>query len=308
MASLLFTGSAFGQLIKPPATPKEKLGRFEIIGNTILTVDDDFKEIVTRPFKNPNLVDNSFKFFALITTDHLSTRLFQQNIEPIDDYLNPYYGYLPNLTQYWPRAARPWVASSAYMYTGVTGMYVLGFALGNEKMQEAGALTTKAVIESYIVSHVVLKTVFSRHRPVRPLGVIENDRDSQYPFVESPLDFFNFRPPVLASSAYGTGMPSYHSTMYFAFASTMARVYDNYWIPYTLASAGILYHVKGHNHWVSEMVAGMVIGNFIGKVVYENYHDRRDGLLAGKKQSAVKMNWGIGNAFGHTVPSLTLSF
>ena len=51
----------------------------------------------------------------------------------------------------------------------------------------------KAVVESYVVSHVVLKTLVARHRPARPLGdYTQTDRDSQYPFVNSPLDFFNF--------------------------------------------------------------------------------------------------------------------
>jgi hypothetical protein len=41
---------------------------------------------------------------------------------------------------------------------------------GHEKMQEAGLLTVKAVVESYVVSHILLKTLVARHRPARPLG------------------------------------------------------------------------------------------------------------------------------------------
>ena len=61
-------------------------------------------------------------------------------------------------------------------------MYAAGLLTGNEKMQEAGVLTVKAVVESYVVSHIVLKTLVARHRPARPLGVYgETDRESSYP-------------------------------------------------------------------------------------------------------------------------------
>jgi hypothetical protein len=40
-------------------------------------------------------------------------------------------------------------------------MYAAGLISGNEKMQEAGILTVKAVVESYMVSHVVLKNISS---------------------------------------------------------------------------------------------------------------------------------------------------
>ena len=49
-------------------------------------------------------------------------------------------------------------------------MYAAGVLTGHEKMQEAGILTTKAVVESYIVSHIVLKTLVARHRPLDLLG------------------------------------------------------------------------------------------------------------------------------------------
>jgi membrane-associated phospholipid phosphatase len=198
-----------------------------------------------------------------------------------------------------------------YMYTGVTAMYAAGVLIGNEKMQEAGALTVKAVVESYVVSHIVLKTLVARHRPARPLGdYSQMDGDSQYPFVHSPLDFFNFHVPYLHSDAYGTGFPSYHATMFFAFASVNSKVFDNSWVPYALAGTALLYDIRGHNHWVSELVAGAVIGEFIGKVVYQNYHNRRRSVLTTKQATAsrFKTNWGVGQTFGVAGPSFTVSW
>ena len=176
-------------------------------------------------------------------------------------------------------------------------------------MQEAGLLTVKAVVESYVVSHIVLKTLAARHRPARPLGdYSQTDRDSQYPFVHSPLDFLNFHVPYLHSNAYGTGFPSYHATMFFAFASVNAKVFDNKWIPYGLATTALLYDIRGHNHWVSKLVAGAVIGEFIGKVVYENYHERRNTSHSLKERRKYRTQMGIGQNFGVVGPSIAINW
>lgn len=287
----------------------ERLGRFELIRTTVSTLDDDFVQIVQRPIQNPNLTANAIKAFALVTTDYQTTKYFQQHIEPLDEYIRPYISF-PTLFPQTPVLKRWARGVDGYMYTGVAGMYAAGFLIGNEKMQEAGALTTKAVVESYIVSHLVLKTVFARHRPARLLGELGTDHDSNYPFVQSPLDFFNFHVPYLHSNAYGTGFPSYHATMFFAFASTMSRVYDNRLIPYSLATTALLYDIRGHNHWVSELVAGAVIGNFIGKVVYENHQKAKQGQIRKRtyKVSRLHYDLGIGAVYGQSVPSLTVTF
>lgn len=284
-----------------------KSGRFQIIKDAVLTVDDDAVELVRRPWQNPNRIANGVKLFALVATDYSTTQFFQQHIEPLDVHIRSVFSF-PSLFPSTP-VLRRWARGvDGYMYTGVTTMYAVGFLVGNEKMQEAGVLTTKAVIESYVVSHIVLKSLVARHRPARPLGdMTQFDNDSQYPFVHSPLDFFNFHVPYLHSNAYGTGFPSYHATMFFAFASVNSKVFNNSWVPYALATTALLYDIRGHNHWVSELVAGAVIGEFIGKVVYENYHkQKRDSHE--KKTSRITTNLGVGQAFGQPTASFTLSW
>ena len=285
-----------------------KESRVGIIRNTLLTIDDDAKAIINRPLKNPNLTANGVKLFAMIVTDYQTTKFFQEQIEPLDVYVRDAISF-PSLFTGVPVLGRWGGGVDGYMYTGVSAMYAAGVLLGNEKMQEAGILTTKAVVESYIVSHIVLKTLVARHRPARPLGdYSQTDRDSQYPFVHSPLDFFNFHVPYLHSDAYGTGFPSYHATMFFAFASVNAKVFDNKWIPYGLATTALLYDIRGHNHWVSELVAGAVIGEFIGKVVYENYHERRNDSNSLKKKRKYSTQLGMGQNFGVVGPSVVLSW
>ena len=81
-------------------------------------------------------------------------------------------------------------------------------------------------------------------------------------------------------------------------------------MPYALAGTALLYDIRGHNHWVSELVAGAVIGEFIGKVVYENYHERRNTsnskLLLKRRKFAAQM--GIGQNFGVVGPSVVISW
>jgi len=43
--------------------------------------------------------------------------------------------------------------------------------------------------------------------------------------------------------------------------------YNNYWIPYTIATGVFLADLKDHNHWVSELLIGGLIGTIIGKSV-----------------------------------------
>jgi len=306
VAALFFSLPVVAQLdFEIDRTVKET--RLGIIRNTLLTIDDDARAIINRPLKNPNLTANGVKLFAMIVTDYQTTKFFQDHIEPLDVHVRSVISF-PSLYPNVPVLGKWGGGVDGWLYTGVTAMYAAGVLTGHEKMQEAGILTTKAVVESYIVSHIVLKTLVARHRPARPLGGVGSDRDSQYPFVQSPLDFFNFHVPYLHSDAYGTGFPSYHATMFFAFASVNSKVFDNSWVPYALAGTALLYDIRGHNHWVSELVAGAVIGEFIGKVVYENYHERRNDSNSLKKKRKYSTQLGMGQNFGVVGPSVVLSW
>ena len=306
VAALFFSLPVVAQLdFEIDRTVKET--RLGIIRNTLLTIDDDARAIINRPLKNPNLTANGVKLFAMIVTDYQTTKFFQDKYEPLDVHVRSVISF-PSLYPNVPVLGKWGGGVDGWMYTGVTAMYAAGVLTGHEKMQEAGILTTKAVVESYIVSHIVFKNTSSSASTARPLGGVGSDRDSQYPFVQSPLDFFNFHVPYLHSDAYGTGFPSYHATMFFAFASVNSKVFDNSWVPYALAGTALLYDIRGHNHWVSELVAGAVIGEFIGKVVYENYHERRNDSNSLKKKRKYSTQLGMGQNFGVVGPSVVLSW
>ena len=128
--------------------------RVGIIRNTLLTIDDDAKAIINRPLKNPNLSVNGVKLFAMIVTDYQTTKFFQEHIEPLDVHIRSVMSF-PSLYPNVPVLGRWGGGVDGWMYTGVTAMYAAGVLTGHEKMQEAGLLTVKAVVESYVVSHIV---------------------------------------------------------------------------------------------------------------------------------------------------------
>jgi len=309
LAVALFLSLAVKAQIQFEPDRSIKETRLGIIRNTIITIDDDAKAIIQRPWNNPNRTANAIKLFALVATDYQTTKFFQENIEPLDRYVNPYLSFPPILNQT-PFLRSVTRGEDGYLYFGFASMYAAGLLTGNEKLQEAGILTTKAVIESYIVSHLILKSVLGRHRPKRPLGEYGGStRESSFPFVESPYDFFNWHLNILGSKAYGTGFPSYHATMYYAMASVTSRVFDNYWIPHTVVTLLWCYNMEGHNHWVSEVVAGIVIGEFIGKVVYENYHEaRQNSTTTRAKTKRWKSDVSLGQTFGVIGPKFALSW
>jgi len=112
------------------------------------------------------------------------------------------------------------------------------------RLQDAGILTIKAILGSYLVSHLVLKTAFARNRPNRPLkgGELEEH------FTRDPFDFFNWHEPYLVSNDDGTAFPSWHFALYFSVAKVMQLHFDNYWIPYTVSMFPLVYEADGHRH------------------------------------------------------------
>ena len=115
VAALLFCGLAKAQIqFEPDRTIKES--RFGIIKNTILTIDDDAKAIVMRPLKNPNLEKNAVKLFTLVATDYMTTKLFQDHIEPLDVHIQSIFVISGNFRSNVPFFGQLLVVSTA-MYT-----------------------------------------------------------------------------------------------------------------------------------------------------------------------------------------------
>lgn len=223
-------------------------------------------DIATFPLRDPG----TFGAFALgvgalMLVDRPATELYQRTLVPIGERFDlPKLVDINNLT-----------IDAQYLALGVAGTYAYGIAANDERSQVAALLATKAVAYSYLTSHVILKTAFGRMRPVSDLA---NHKGPTGDFSTSPYDFFRSTGVHFDTHPYATAMPSFHFTMYFSTARVYSGVYDNYLIPYGIAAALALQSAEGHNHWVSDMAAGALIGTGIGNVILNNYEERRDGI------------------------------
>jgi len=222
---------------------------------------DDLKEIVKYPYEHS---EKSWYFLTglgtLILFDKQITAYYQDKVESRFEGRR-----LP-----WPKWARAWPdrAAEGYITLGATSSYLLGVAMNDGKMQQAAMLAGKASAYSILISHLTLKTIFARKRPVPNLSSGEGEtRD----YTTSPFAFGYYHTPSLQSGKqYGTALPSLHYTSFFSVAKVYQKMYDNYLIPYSLLAYALTTNIKGHKHWVSDMVAGAVIGTLIGDVVTDH--------------------------------------
>ena len=102
--------------------------------------------------------------------------------------------------------------------------------------------------------------MLARKRPVPNLSSGEGEsRD----YTTNPFAFGYYHAPSLHSGEqYGTALPSLRYTGFFAVAKVYQKMY-NYSIPYSLLAVALTSNIEGHKHWVSDMVAGALIGDVV---------------------------------------------
>ena len=234
-----------------------------LISQAFFNIDDDVKGIAMYPFEHPK---ETLLFLGgigvLVAVDKPVTTFYQDKVEPIFD------GYSLQA----PKLAEDMGFSGAdgYLVLGVAGSYLLGAAFNDEKSQKAALLAVKASAYSVVLSHLILKPLLGRNRPVPNLSTATGDDP---PYTTNPYDFGNHQRPQLGANQSGTAMPSFHFTEYFAVARVYSKVYDNYLIPYSVTALLLTSNIKGHKHWVADMVAGALLGTMIGTVVADNVEE-----------------------------------
>lgn len=234
-----------------------------VFGEAMGGIGDDLFDIATFPLRDPATFGSfALGIGALVLVDKPTTTLYQQTLVPIGTRID-----IPTI---FPSSFI--TRDEQYVGAAIAGTYAYGLAANDERAQVAALLAAKAVLYSYFTSHVVLKAAFGRNRPVPDLASHTGPKGG---FSTSPFEFFNSTGVHFNSVVQGTGMPSFHFTLYFSTARVYAGVYDNWVVPYGLATALALQSAEGHNHWVSDMVAGALIGTGIGNVVLSNYEDRK---------------------------------
>lgn len=271
LASLLFY-TFFANAQVDSVTKKDNIFKTsgKVIKNSVISVPKDFffmgREVSADLGKTGLYVLGTA---SLILTDKVTTRFLHQHIEP-----NVMYS-LPNISVFSKKTSfEGVVGNNAYMTYPIIGLYLGSLVSNKEKGQYVAMNAFKSLTHSLIISQLALKTVFGRNRPIRPL----NTKDQNIaPWTRDNLDFFNGREKYFEADEKASSFPSFHATAYFAMAKVFQMEYDNYWIPYGFMSIVFLADIKEHNHWVSDMVVGGLVGTIIGRSIVKNSWKLRYG-------------------------------
>ncbi|WP_366183559.1 phosphatase PAP2 family protein [Flavobacterium ovatum] len=256
---LLASMSSFAQV---DSLSIQKENRFKVastvLKNSILTVPGDFTEMghtLSSNWKRTALYAGGI--VGLIATDKITTGYLHDQIEPSIKYSLPKIDILKSGVD-WSQG------NNAYIIYPILGLYAGSFAANHEKGQVVAVNAIKSITYSFVISHLLLKTITARNRPHRP---INGDDPAIAPWTKDNWDFGNFHKPYVSSQTDGTSFPSFHATFYFSVAKVFQMEYNNYWIPYTIATGVFLSDIKTHNHWVSDLLVAGLVGTIIGRSV-----------------------------------------
>ncbi|WP_139958661.1 phosphatase PAP2 family protein [Flavicella sediminum] len=253
----------------------ENESRFKVAGrvlkNNLFSVPGDFSEMgktFSKDWKRTAMYAGGI--LGLIAVDKYTTDFLHNHIEPAIDYSLP-------KTKVFNSNFDWFKGNDLYISASIASLYAGSFAFNYEKGQMAATNAVKSLLYSYVISHVALKTLFARNRPYR-----EGSDQDPSEWTDNNWDFGNYHPIYFNSKPGGTGMPSFHATAFFSVAKVMQMEFDNYWIPYGFISIVFMSDFPSHQHWVSDMVVGGIIGTIIGRSV----------VLSSRKQKA-KENKGL---------------
>jgi membrane-associated phospholipid phosphatase len=140
-------------------------------------------------------------------------------------------------------------------------------AFGDARMQNMGIISLESVLGAAALS-VATKNLVNRARPREELGQWS-------------------RSPNRSDSSF----PSNHATVAFAAVTPFAQEYDAPWL-YGVAAAGSLGRTAGREHWVSDVVAGGVLGYVVGSWLWQTQRDNgRSAFAVSPGPKSITMSW-----------------
>ena len=159
--------------------------------------------------------------------------------KPVDRFMKKHAG--SRVTEAWDKAGK---AMPAVLVGAAAG----AVAFGDARMQNIGIISLESVVGSAALS-MATKRLVGRARPQEEQG-----RWSR------------------ASKRSDSSFPSNHSAVAFAAVTPFAQEYDAPWL-YGLAAASSLGRSAGRQHWVSDVVAGGVLGYAVGSWLWQAQRD-----------------------------------
>ncbi|WP_296949178.1 YjbH domain-containing protein [uncultured Massilia sp.] len=163
--------------------------------------------------------------------------------------------------------ARAWDNVGKGMPVLLAGAAAGAVAFGDRRMQNMGIIALQSIAGAAVLS-TGTKHLVGRARPRDELGQWH-------------------RAPDRADSSF----PSNHSTVAFAAVTPFAQEYDAPWL-YSVAALSSLGRSAGRQHWVSDVVAGGVLGYAVGSWLWQAQRDdSRQGFAVSPGVKSVSVSW-----------------
>ncbi len=209
---------------------------------------DDVKHVVSAParWEDEDWHKAGWASLAVVSTALVIDR-------PLRDEMHRHNGDNALITQVERFGAQ-------YALGVIGGFYIAGeLADDQTSLQVAQDGIAASLIASGIITPAI-KLVAGRSRPRSDAGV------------------YNFKP----FSDVNASFPSGHTTEAFALAAVVANHYDDTWVTvtsYSIASMVGLARTYHHAHFASDVLAGALIGTWVGKSVVAHNASLRSGKL-----------------------------
>lgn len=181
--------------------------------------------------------------------------------KPVDNFVKKHQ----NSTSF-----RNWDRLGKAMPFALVGAAGAAFALGDDRMQNTGLISMQSVAAATGLA-LVGKYAVGRARPGEERGpwssVGEGKKRSDASF------------------------PSGHSAIAFAAVTPFAQEYDAPWL-YSVAALGSAGRVAGRKHWVSDTVAGGILGYAVGSWLWNAQRDQgKSGLSINPGPKEISVSW-----------------
>jgi len=181
--------------------------------------------------------------------------------KPVDRFMKKHQG---------SRAARAWDDFGKATPVVLAGAAVGAVAFGDAHMQNIGIISLESIAGAAALS-IAGKHVAGRARPNEEQGQWGKAKDSS-----------------------NASFPSNHASVAFAAVTPFPQEYNAPWL-YGLAAAGSLGRTAGRQHWVSDVVAGSVLGMAVGGWLWQAQRtDTRSNFTVTPGAKSIGVAW-LGN-------------
>jgi membrane-associated phospholipid phosphatase len=178
--------------------------------------------------------------------------------KPVDRFMQKHQG---------SSVARGWNNVGKATPIVLAGVATGAIAFGDARMQNIGIISLQSIAGAAALS-TAIKHVVGRARPSQGPGQWATTSDRS-----------------------NASFPSNHATVAFAAVTPFAQEYDAPWL-YGVAAAGSLGRTAGRQHWVSDVVAGGVLGMAVGSWLWQAQRtDTRSNFAVTPGEKSVGLAW-----------------